>query len=217
MYFQHRYSPVLTIQESSSGTSSKKPFPCTLVIFTDGSSLSFLRSLKMNTSMLFRLKKSFTPVSAVFKDFHFFSLKEAIVPQIISLRKDPTNVNLNILVKANPANFHKAFDIMEKEWLAIIPDRPFEYELLDDEISAIYTEERRIGNLSLIFSILAVLLSLEGLTVFIIYMTRQKSKEIAVRKVLGATTLQIIMLLNKIRLLSSSLPPLLAVVLPVIF
>lgn len=136
-------------------------------------------------------------VSAVFKDFHFFSLKEAIVPQIISLRKDPTNVNLNILVKSNPANFHKAFDIIKKEWLAIIPDRPFEYELLDDEIRAIYAEERRVGNLSLIFSILAVLLSLEGLTVFIIYMTKQKSKEIAVRKVLGATTMQIIMMLNK--------------------
>ncbi len=136
-------------------------------------------------------------VSAVFKDIHFFSLKEKIVPQIMSMRKDPTNVNLNVLVKTNPANLKRAYEIIEKEWYELVPGRPVNLRLLDDEISDFYAKERRIAQVSLIFSVLAVLLSVGGLVVFIVYVTKLKAKEIAVRKVLGASVAQIILLLNK--------------------
>jgi putative ABC transport system permease protein len=136
-------------------------------------------------------------ISAVFRDFHFFSLKEKIGPHIISMRKEPTNININVLVKTNPANLKRAYEIIETEWYAFAPDRPVEYVLMDDEIRSFYQQERRVGNITLLFSVLALLLSFGGLIIFVTYITKLRSKEIALRQVLGASMMQIILVLNK--------------------
>ncbi len=136
-------------------------------------------------------------VSAVFKDFHFFSLKEKITPQIISLTPKPQFVNTNILVKANTDDLKSVVEIMEREWSAINPDLPMQFDFMDDAVKRLYIQEKRTGQISIIFSILAVLLSFLGLVGFMFYVIGLKSKEIAIRKVLGATLLQIVALLNR--------------------
>ncbi len=136
-------------------------------------------------------------VSAVFKDFHYFTLKEKVTPQIISLRPDPQFVNTNILVKATTANLQEVADIIEEEWYKVAPSVPMEYDLMGDAVRRMYAKERQTGQVSVTFSVLAVVLSLLGLIGFMIYVTGLKSKEIAVRKVLGASLLQIIGLLNR--------------------
>ncbi|OEK00287.1 hypothetical protein BFP97_01610 [Roseivirga sp. 4D4] len=136
-------------------------------------------------------------VSAVFRDFHFFSLKEKITPQIISLTPQPQFVNTNILVKGTTNDSQAIVDIMQKEWNSIKPNLPMQYDFMDDAVKRLYIEEKRTGNISVIFSLLAVLLSVMGLIGFMVYIIGLKSKEIAIRKVLGASLAQIVTFLNR--------------------
>lgn len=136
-------------------------------------------------------------VSAVFRDFHFFSLKERVTPQIISLRPDPEFVNTNLLIKAATDDIEATVKLVDEKWKEFVPNIPLQYSMMGDAVKRLYAKERKTGKVSLVFSILAVSLSLSGLVGFMIYMIGLKSKEIAVRKVLGASLLQIIGLLNR--------------------
>lgn len=136
-------------------------------------------------------------VSAVFEDFHFFSFKEKIAPQIISLRPDPRFINTNILIKSNSSNLRETMELIEKEWLAINPGLPVNMSLMDEAVQQMYEKEKQTGTLGVFLSALAIFLSAMGILGFIFYILSLKSKEIAIRKVLGATVLQIVGLLNR--------------------
>ncbi len=136
-------------------------------------------------------------VSGVFKDFHFYTLKEKITPQIISLRTDPQFVNTNILVKSNTENLEEVINIIEDQWYQIQPNVPMEYDLMEEVIREMYAKERQTGQISITFSILAISLSVLGLAGFMIYIIGLKSKELTIRKVLGASLLRIIGVLNQ--------------------
>ena len=136
-------------------------------------------------------------VSAVFEDFHFFSFKAKISPQLISLRPDPTFINTNILVRASTSNLREAMDILEKEWFSINPGLPVNMSLMDEAVQQMYEKEKQTGTLGVFLSALAIFLSAMGILGFIFYILSLKSKEIAIRKVLGATIFQIVSLLNK--------------------
>jgi len=136
-------------------------------------------------------------VSAVFKDFHFFTLKEKVTPQIISLRNDPRFVNTNILIKAAVPELQEVIKAIELEWHSLLPDLPFEYELMGEAVKKLYQQERQTSQVSIVFSLLAISLSLLGLIGFMIYIVGIRAKELAIRKVLGASLRQIVMLLNR--------------------
>ncbi len=136
-------------------------------------------------------------VSGVFQDFHFYSLKEKITPQIISLRNDPSFVNTNILIKSSTSNLSEVVKIIEDEWYNIKPNLPMEYDLMDEAIKGLYAKEKQAGQISITFSILAISLSVLGLAGFMIYIIGLKSKELTIRKVLGASLLRIIAVLNQ--------------------
>lgn len=136
-------------------------------------------------------------VSGVFKDFHFYSLKEKITPQIISLRTDPQFVNTNILIKSNTDILEEVVKILEDQWYEIQPNIPMEYELMDEAVKLLYAKERQTGQISITFSVLAISLSVLGLIGFMIYIIGLKSKELTIRKVLGASLLRIIGVLNQ--------------------
>ncbi|MEP1033026.1 ABC transporter permease [Ekhidna sp.] len=136
-------------------------------------------------------------VSGVFKDFHFYTLKEKITPQIISLRTDPQFVNTNILIKSNTDNLEEVINIIEDQWYQIQPNVPMEYDLMDEAVKQMYAKERQTGQISISFSILAISLSVLGLVGFMIYIIGLKSKELTIRKVLGASLLRIIGVLNQ--------------------
>ncbi len=136
-------------------------------------------------------------VSAVFEDFHFFSFKEKISPQIISLRPDPTFINTNILIRAKPNQLKEAMAIVEEEWNKINTTLPVNMNLMEERVQELYEKERQTGTLGVFLSALAIGLSAMGIIGFMFYIISFKSKEIAIRKVLGANILQIIQLLNK--------------------
>ena len=85
----------------------------------------------------------------------------------------------------------------ERSWKASVPMRPFNYSFLDDEYDALYRTEQRLGTLMSIFCSMAILITCLGLLGLMAFMVTQRTKEIGIRKVLGASVLNITALLSK--------------------
>ena len=133
-------------------------------------------------------------IIGVVKNFHFNSLQESIEP--LSMRMENRSqdlVNINIA----SANMPKTIAVIESKWKEMIPGRPFSYQFLDEAFNKQYVNEDRFGKLFFNFSILAILISCLGLLGLSSYSTLQRTKEIGVRKILGASVSNITTLLSK--------------------
>jgi putative ABC transport system permease protein len=133
-------------------------------------------------------------IIGVVKDFHFRSLQEVIKP--LSIRIEPGGCDL-LSVNVNAANIPSTLTAIENKWKALIPYRPFSYYFLDDFFDKQYRSEDRFGRLFLNFAILAIFISCLGLLGLASYSTMQRTKEIGIRKVLGASISNILTLLSK--------------------
>ena len=133
-------------------------------------------------------------IIGVVKDFHFRSLQNEIKP--LSMRIEPDGCNLisaNVQVGKLPA----ALAAIEDKWKATIPYQPFSYTFADELFDNQYRAEDRFGKLFLNFAILAILISCLGLLGLASYATLQRTKEIGIRKVLGAGVPRIVNLLSR--------------------
>jgi putative ABC transport system permease protein len=134
------------------------------------------------------------PVKAVVKDFHFRSLHEPIKPLLIFLDKQLVN---NLFVKLSGNNISATLKQLESTWKQRVTHRPFEYHFLDEDYDALYKTEQRTAGVFTTFSTLAILLACLGLFALTAYAVVQRTKEIGIRKVLGATVLNILGLISK--------------------
>lgn len=132
-------------------------------------------------------------IIGVMKDFHYRSLQEEIKP--LSMRAEPGGGNL-VSVKLTGSNITGAIAAIENKWKALIPGRPFSYSFLDESFDKQYRGEDRFGKLFLNFAILAILISCLGLLGLASYSTMQRTREIGVRKVMGASVANIVSLLS---------------------
>lgn len=94
-------------------------------------------------------------------------------------------------------SFKNTIKQIENKWQEFLPDEPFLYYFLDERLENLYTEERRTARISLTFSILAILIASLGLFGLTLYTTEKKTREIGIRKVLGARVLNVITLIVK--------------------
>ncbi|MGC4035870.1 MAG: ABC transporter permease [Chitinophagaceae bacterium] len=133
-------------------------------------------------------------IIGVVKDFHFRSLQQAIKP--LSMRIEPDGCSL-VSVNIAAGNAKSTIAAIEGKWKTLIPARPFSYYFLDDFFDRQYRSEERFGKLFLNFSVLAILISCLGLLGLASYSTMQRTKEIGIRKVLGASVGSIVNLLSK--------------------
>jgi putative ABC transport system permease protein len=133
-------------------------------------------------------------IIGVMKDFHFRALQEPIKP--LSMRIEPGGCNL-LSVHVTAANLPATIKSIENKWKTAIPNRPFSYYFLDEFFDRQYRSEERFGKLFLNFSILAIFISCLGLLGLASYSTMQRTKEIGVRKVMGASVSNIVNLLSK--------------------
>jgi putative ABC transport system permease protein len=133
-------------------------------------------------------------VVGVVRDFNFTSMREPIGPLI--LFPDTGYVHY-LLVRISGGQLPAQLDRMQTTWKSIIPDRPFSYHFLDDDYDRLYQAEQRTGQLFAFFSGLAIFLALLGLFGLAAISTVQRTKEIGIRKVLGADTFNIALLLAR--------------------
>jgi putative ABC transport system permease protein len=133
-------------------------------------------------------------IIGVMKDFHFKSLQDEIKP--LSMRIEPKGCNL-VSVKISANNLPATISVIEKKWNTLMPSRPFSYFFLDEFFDKQYRAEQRFGQLFLNFAILAIIISCLGLLGLASYSTMQRTREIGIRKVLGATVPNIVNLLSR--------------------
>ena len=131
-------------------------------------------------------------VKGIVRDFHFASMKQPIGPLVIF----PVTWGNVLLVKLTGNNLPQTLTFLENKWKTFAPHRPFTYTFLNDEYNQMYANENRINQVFTYFSALAVLLACLGLLGLSAYVTAQRTKEIGIRKVLGASTASITTLLS---------------------
>jgi len=133
-------------------------------------------------------------VKAVIKDFNFSSLHEAISPLVLFL---DTQYIHQMFVRISGKDIPGTLTYLQTLWKERVPYRPFEYHFLDEDYNALYKVETRAGQLFTVFSGIAIFLACMGLFALAAFTTLQRTKEIGIRKVLGASLLNITGLLSK--------------------
>jgi len=137
-------------------------------------------------------------IAGVVRDIHYFSLKEAVRPQFYHVIPAIDYAPRNLVLRVHPAQVGETIARIESLWQELGPEnQPFGLTILDERIAELYDQERRIGQLSNLLVGLAILLALLGLVGLTAFLTRMRYKEIGIRKVLGASRRQILLLLNR--------------------
>ncbi len=132
-------------------------------------------------------------IIGVVKDFNYESLKKNIGPLCFRLGRSNGLASFKVNASDIPGILKQA----ESKWKAMAPAMPFSYRFLDESFDDMYRAEQRTGKLALIFSVLAILIACLGLFGLATFIAEQRTKEIGVRKVLGASVNGIIRLLSK--------------------
>ena len=132
-------------------------------------------------------------VVGVVKDFNFNSLREAVSPLVFFLKPN----NDRIALRVSTDHVERLVAQVEDNWRKLAPGQPFSYTFMNDDFDALYRSEQRIGGISLSFSLLAIFIACLGLFGLAAYEAEQRTREIGIRKVLGASVTGIVALLSK--------------------
>jgi len=134
-------------------------------------------------------------IIGVAKDFHYRSLAESIQP--LGFRVFNPRAYSIISVNISADHIPQTIAALAERWQKIAPQRPFQYSFLDDDFAKLYTSEDRFQHTFMYFGLLAIFISCLGLLGLAAYSTIQRTKEIGIRKVLGASVSTIVGLLSK--------------------
>ena len=138
-------------------------------------------------------------VIGVFRDFYILSLHKPMNNFILDIVQNPGFAAAQtryIAIRVNTDRYKRVLAEIEKEWNMIAPTRPFEYSFLDEELNNLYKNEDKFGKFSIMLTILALLIASLGLIGLTAYMAEQRTKEIGVRRAMGADITDIIKLLS---------------------
>lgn len=133
-------------------------------------------------------------VIGVVQSFHHMGLQKPIDPQLISLRPNARNA---YSIKLQTKNLQGTIAAIKRVWSKYFPNDPFSYFFLDDEFNAQYQSDQRFGEMFTIFSLLAILIACFGLVGLSAYNILQRTKEVGIRKVLGASVRNVVFILSK--------------------
>ncbi len=136
----------------------------------------------------------FVPIIGVVQDFHYESLYHNIAPMVLVLQRQSRTY---IAVRIHPQNVMATVAFIEKIWNKFIPNKPFEYFFFDVEYDKLYNTEKRIGKLFTAFSALAIAIACLGLLGLASFTIEQRTKETGIRRVLGASMVQLTIKLSK--------------------
>ena len=132
-------------------------------------------------------------IIGVAKNFHYESFHQEIGPLCLMLKKSSGLISFKISSTKIPYVIKEA----ENKWKKMAPGIPFSYKFLDDSFNEVYKADQRVGIIALLFSSLAIIVACLGLFGLATFLTEQRTKEIGVRKVLGASVPSIFLMLSK--------------------
>lgn len=136
-------------------------------------------------------------IIGVAKDFNFSSKHAPIGPLVLHLNTNPGAFNLFLkymAVRVDASNTQESIKAVEKLWNEMVPSKPFEYFFLDSELENLYKQEANLSKVTGIFSVLAIVVACLGLFGLASFNAEQRKKEIGIRKVLGSSVIQIVLL-----------------------
>jgi putative ABC transport system permease protein len=134
-------------------------------------------------------------VIGVVKNFNFSSLRDNIQPLVFVNALDEDAVLMAIRVKTD--NWPALLAQLKTKWKTMVPNRAFEFSFMDSDFDGLYRAEQRMGQLSILFSTLAILIACLGLFGLAAYAAEQRTSEIGIRKILGASVPNIVGLLSR--------------------
>lgn len=138
-------------------------------------------------------------IIGVTEDFNYYSLMNPI-PNFAFFHRSSESYEVNnayIAAKVSPSDIQQTLSQISSEWDSFISDVPFEYVFLDDQFEALYRSQERMGVVFGVFTGIAILIACMGLLGLVAFATEQRTKEIGIRKVLGASSGSIVLLLSK--------------------
>lgn len=133
-------------------------------------------------------------IIGIVEDFNYTSLHDKIAPLVFYISIDNAE---NMFVKLQAGNIQSALKKIDKVWKNILPDYPLDYSFLDERIDNIYKSDTNFASLVNLFSALAVIIACLGLFGLMSYITEQRTKEIGIRKVLGASVGDVLLVTTK--------------------
>ena len=193
------YIPTLQIHLNS-GRNFSRAFPSdsNAVIINEAAAKLFSAGSPLNKKLY--LIENLSPVKllsytviGVISNFNFNSLHQQVTPIVLKFYPD----NGSIAIRINTADLSGLLSKIKEKWKTIAPSEPFSYSFLDDEFNNQYSAEQHTGTISLIFSALAILIACLGLFGLAEFSAEQRTKEIGIRKVLGASIPGIIGMISK--------------------
>ena len=131
-------------------------------------------------------------IIGVVKDFNFKPIQQAIEPLILRLTSNPAY----LVVRTKPGSTAQAITQLESIWQNLNSSYSFEYGFVDQDLTRLYLTEHRMGILFNSFAALAIIISILGLSGLVAFVSEQRTKEIGIRKVLGASVRNVITLLS---------------------
>ncbi|HMB92618.1 MAG TPA: FtsX-like permease family protein, partial [Rhodothermales bacterium] len=134
------------------------------------------------------------PVIGIVKDFHFEGLQKTLEPLVMTVWPDWFGY---VSLRLHTTDLSETLASVEQTWASVVPNRPFEYFFLDDDFARQYEAEQRFERIFMTFALLAILISCLGLFGLAAFTAEQRTKEIGVRKVLGASVSGLVVLLSK--------------------
>ncbi|HTH57808.1 MAG TPA: ABC transporter permease [Cyclobacteriaceae bacterium] len=132
-------------------------------------------------------------VVGVVENFHYYTMKEGILPLGLFFGKDDGCISFRF----NSSQANDVVQSIEKIWKQLAPGQPFQYSFLDEDFGRMYRTEQRLSNIFLIFAGLAIIIACLGLFALTAFTAEQRTKEIGIRKVLGASVSSIVLMLSK--------------------
>lgn len=138
-------------------------------------------------------------ITGIIKDFNFVSLRDQVTPLVIQSIED-WGKNAGVayaIVRIKPEQISSAVKSVEAKWKQLVPSQQFRFSFLDQNLNQLYTSEEQMGRLFTIFSALAIFVACIGLFALSAYITTLRTKEIGVRKVLGASVTGVVVLLSR--------------------
>ncbi|MBN1300481.1 MAG: ABC transporter permease [Melioribacteraceae bacterium] len=135
-------------------------------------------------------------IIGVVKDFNYQSLHETVHPLFLHLSevRQPADI---LTMRIASKDIINTLEYIRKKWNNFSDDEYFNYSFVNDKLTNLYENERRMGIITTVFSVIAVFIACLGLFGLVAFVAEQKTKEIGIRKILGASVIEIVLLLSK--------------------